>query len=184
MEVFEVSNIDFDQYSNRQLAGIPLFALGIALAIILTWVFLYGTPVFLGIEFTGGTELTLRTQDSPSAIQRTFDAEITSIRQIRTQENVYLVTFQSANSDVLASQARSAGYEIEAIETTSPIFGESAQQQALFGLVAAFIGMSIIVFLLFRTFVPSIAVVLSAFSDIVIPIAVMDLLGIELSIGT
>jgi fructoselysine-6-P-deglycase FrlB-like protein len=46
------------------------------------------------------------------------------------------------------------------------------------------VGMSVVVFLLFRTFVPSIAVVVSAFSDVVIPIAVMNLLGIQLSLGT
>jgi preprotein translocase subunit SecF len=44
--------------------------------------------------------------------------------------------------------------------------------------------MSVLVFLMFRTFVPSIAVVISAFSDIVIPVALMNLLGIELSLGT
>jgi preprotein translocase subunit SecF len=44
--------------------------------------------------------------------------------------------------------------------------------------------MSVLVFLMFRTFVPSIAVVISAFSDIVIPLALMNVLGIELSLGT
>jgi len=37
---------------------------------------------------------------------------------------------------------------------------------------------------MFRTFVPSIAVVASAFSDIMIPLALMRLFGIELSLGT
>ncbi|PSQ33204.1 preprotein translocase subunit SecF, partial [Halobacteriales archaeon SW_10_68_16] len=45
-------------------------------------------------------------------------------------------------------------------------------------------GMSVLVFLLFRTFVPSIAVVLSAFSDIMIPVALMNVIGIKLSLGT
>ncbi len=44
--------------------------------------------------------------------------------------------------------------------------------------------MSVLAFLLFRTFVPSIAIVLSAFSDIVIPLAFMSLAGIQLSLGT
>jgi preprotein translocase subunit SecF len=48
----------------------------------------------------------------------------------------------------------------------------------------AFAGMSLLVFSLFRTFVPSIAVVVSAFSDIMIPLALMNLLGIKLSLGT
>jgi preprotein translocase subunit SecF len=37
---------------------------------------------------------------------------------------------------------------------------------------------------MFRTFVPSIAVVVSAFSDVVVPVALMNLLGIELTLGT
>jgi preprotein translocase subunit SecF len=43
--------------------------------------------------------------------------------------------------------------------------------------------MSVLVGLLFRTFIPSIAVILSAFSDIVIPVAVMNLLGMQLTLG-
>ena len=51
-------------------------------------------------------------------------------------------------------------------------------------LIFSFIGMSIVVFLSFRTFVPSGAVVLSAFADIVMTAAMMNLVGIQLSLGT
>jgi preprotein translocase subunit SecF len=44
--------------------------------------------------------------------------------------------------------------------------------------------MSLLVFVLFRSFVPSIAIVISAFSDIVIPLALMNVLGLKLSLGT
>ena len=43
---------------------------------------------------------------------------------------------------------------------------------------------SVVAFLLFRTFVPSIAIVASAFGDIVVPVALMNLLGVQLSLGT
>jgi preprotein translocase subunit SecF len=36
---------------------------------------------------------------------------------------------------------------------------------------------------MFRTFIPSIAVIVSAFSDIVVPVALMNVLGIELTLG-
>jgi len=68
--------------------------------------------------------------------------------------------------------------------STAPSFGAGAQQTAVIGLVVAFAGMSLLVFGLFRTFVPSLAVVVSAFSDIIIPLAVMNLVGIKLSLGT
>jgi preprotein translocase subunit SecF len=44
--------------------------------------------------------------------------------------------------------------------------------------------MTIVVFLAFRTFVPSGAVILSAFADIVMTAAVMGVIGIELSLPT
>jgi preprotein translocase subunit SecF len=46
------------------------------------------------------------------------------------------------------------------------------------------VGRRSLIFVLFRSFVPSLAVVLSAFSDIVIPLALMNLLGIPLSLGS
>ncbi|MFA5213704.1 MAG: protein translocase subunit SecF, partial [Methanoregula sp.] len=48
----------------------------------------------------------------------------------------------------------------------------------------AFIGMAIVVFLSFRTFVPSAAVVLSAFADMVMTAAVMNIVGVPLTLGT
>ena len=44
--------------------------------------------------------------------------------------------------------------------------------------------MAIVVFIIFRTFVPSIAVVISAFADIAFAAAMMDVFGIVLSLGT
>lgn len=44
--------------------------------------------------------------------------------------------------------------------------------------------MSLVVFLLFRTLIPSFVVIFAAFSDIVIAMAFMKVAGIELSLGT
>jgi len=41
--------------------------------------------------------------------------------------------------------------------------------------------MGIIVFILFRTFVPSVAVIISAFADIIMTLVVVDLFGIKMS---
>jgi preprotein translocase subunit SecF len=70
------------------------------------------------------------------------------------------------------------------IKQIGPIYGQELQVQALQAVVISFIGMSIVVFLIFRTFIPSFAVVLSAFSDIIIASAFMRVTGIELSLGT
>jgi preprotein translocase subunit SecF len=64
--------------------------------------------------------------------------------------------------------------------TVSSNFREQATQALIF----AFIGMSVIVFIVFRSPVPSLAVVLSAVSDIAITVAIMSVLGITLTLGT
>jgi len=65
-----------------------------------------------------------------------------------------------------------------------PKFGGTSQTLAIEGLIASFTGMTIVVFVSFRTFVPSGAVILSAFADIVMTAATMNILGITLSLGT
>jgi preprotein translocase subunit SecF len=184
MATFEIPDVDFSRYSNRQLAAVPLALLALALLVVGGWFVVHGTPVGLGIEFTGGTELVVDTDDSAAEIRETFDQEVTSVRSIQTGNT--LVTFQSTDQDAIRSQAISTYGDgsVELVSSTSATFGAGTQQTALVGVVVAFVGMSLLVFALFRSFVPSIAVVVSAFSDIVIPVALMNVLGIKLSLGT
>ena len=193
MVAFDVPEVDFDRYTNRQLAAVPLAVLGVALAILVAWYLLHGTPVALSIDFTGGTELTVQTATPQAQIPSAFSAEPVSVQAVSGQPNQYIVTFQSTNSGALTQQATNnlqpvSGDQppdvVQSQRSTSAVFGERAQQTALLGLVVAFAGMSALAFLLFRTFVPSVAIVLSAFADIVIPLALMDVFGIPLSLGT
>ncbi|PSP56033.1 preprotein translocase subunit SecF [Halobacteriales archaeon QS_1_67_19] len=195
MVAFEVPEVDYTQYTNRQLAAIPLAILAVALLVIVGWYVFTGAPVRLGMEFTGGTELRVQTATPAGEIPEQFDADVVSVSPVQTESNTYIVTFgPEAQSQSIGTQAREnlepaqnceGGCEIvKSIQGTSPSFGQSTQRLALMGLGLAFVGMSALVFLMFRTFVPSIAVVISAFSDIAIPLALMNLLGIELSLGT
>jgi preprotein translocase subunit SecF len=193
MVSFEVPEVDFQQYSNRQLVAVPLAVLAVALLVLVGWYALFGSPVGLGIEFTGGTEVTMVAAGGPDEIRSTFESgdspepcpcEVSSLRSVQSADDTYIVTFQSTDGQGLSEIARDAGLEVTAVRTTSATFGDDAQTTALFGIGLAFLGMSIVVFLMFRTIVPSIAVIASAFSDLVIPIAVMNLIGVRLSLGT
>ena len=57
-------------------------------------------------------------------------------------------------------------------------------KEGIKALIFAFIFMAIIVFIRFRTVVPSFAVVVSAFSDIIVTIAIMIIVGIPLTTGS
>ncbi|MCF2166229.1 protein translocase subunit SecF [Halobacterium salinarum] len=182
MSWFEVPDVDLSQYSMRQLVAPPLAVLVVALAVIGGWMAATGAPVSPGIEFTGGSEVVAQSSAPSAQVKAAFDAEPTSFRSVGTDGNRYLATFQSENAPGISGDT--ADIEIVQSQEVSPTFGSSTQGLALLGVAAAFLGMSVLVFALFRTFVPSIAVVVSAFSDIVVPVALMNVFGIKLSLGT
>jgi preprotein translocase subunit SecF len=193
MVAFDVPEVDYTRYTNGQLAAVPLAVLAVALVVLGATFALTGAPVQPGIDFTGGTELTVQTTTDRGDIKAAFDADVESVQSVSApgQQNRYILTFgPGADQDTVTENAQNnlepAGDKpiIASSEQVSASFGSSAQQTALVGVVVAFLGMSLLAFGLFRTFVPSIAIVISAFSDIVIPLAVMNVVGIKLSLGT
>lgn len=71
-----------------------------------------------------------------------------------------------------------------AISEVRPTFGAMAREQGIKAISLAFLGMAVVVFLFFRVPVPSFTVIFSAFSDMVIALALMSIFGIELSQAT
>ncbi|QHS17754.1 protein translocase subunit SecF [haloarchaeon 3A1-DGR] len=204
MVAIEVPEVEYTDYTNRQLVAIPLAVLAVALVILGGWYLATGAPADLGVEFTGGAELRLSASETsdlemgtPEARAQledpdTFSIEPSSVQYVPGDET-YIVTFrpedlpqgaESGDFGDIAGEAEDAGFAVTGEDIVSPSFGSGVQTQALGGVVIAFLGMSVLVFAMFRTFIPSIAVVISAFSDIVIPVAVMNLLGIEMTLGT
>ena len=183
---FGLPEVDYSEYSNRQLAAVPLAVLLAALVVIGGFWAVTGAPVEPGIAFTGGTEMrvTPTGDQAREDLQNAFETPPESIQSVPSDDS-FIVTF---GNDVAATavedQAQQAGFEVGAVDDVSGSFGQSAQIQAIGGVIVAFGGMSVLVFAMFRSFVPSIAVVLSAFSDIVVPVALMNLFGIELTLGS
>lgn len=70
------------------------------------------------------------------------------------------------------------------IQSVGPSFSQKSIKESIQALLFAFIFMAFVVFIRFKTAAPSLAVILSAFSDIVITLAVMIIFGIEVSLGT
>jgi protein translocase subunit secF len=181
----DVERVPYEDYTNRQLVALPLAVLTVALVIIALVFVLTGSPVSLGLEFTGGTEIRFTADTSSNAVETAFEdggIDVASLRSVGT-DNSYILTTQETDTQALEAAAESVGADIDSIDSRSAAFGSETQNQALFGVLIAFAGMSVLVGLIFRTLVPSVAVVASAFSDLVIPIALMNVLNIELSLG-
>ena len=189
MVEFEVPEVDYTQYSNRQLIAPPLAVLAVALVVLTAWYAMTGSPVALGVDFTGGSEITVETSLSQDEVEQSFDDEVVSVQGVQGGEGSgqqYVVTFGDDSNITQITNTAEANGQMEVLRSgsTSPVFGGENQRLAIYGIGVAFLGMSLLAFALFRTFVPSIAIVISAFSDIVIPIAIMNLVGIRLSLGT
>jgi len=67
------------------------------------------------------------------------------------------------------------------VETTGSSLGESFFRQTLLAVLVAFIFMGIVVFISFRTFYPSIAVIAAGVSTVISTLAVFNLFGFALS---
>lgn len=89
------------------------------------------------------------------------------------------------NTSEVIAELQSLGIDTEdsSVESISPALGEAFWSQAQIGIILAFVIMGIIVFILFRTFVPSAAVIISAASDIIVTLAFMQVFGINLSLA-
>jgi preprotein translocase subunit SecF len=176
---------DVNRYSPKQMVIIPMVILAIALAILGYTMVTTGLPVKPGIDFSGGTAVTLFTADSPDALRETFSGyPLISIGEgINNGKYLKFGPMDDSAFESLATLINQK-YPDAKIDQIGASFGQTLQQQAAIALVFSFIGMAIVVFIAFRTCVPSGAVVLSAFADIAMTAAAMTVLGIDLTLPT
>ncbi len=172
------------EHDNKQLVSIPAAVFALSLLILVIMFSTSGAPVKLGMEFNGGTMIAMQSQDPVKFLEQTYsDYPIVDVR--RAGERV-IMQFGPMDNDVqmqLEADVISTYSSVE-IKQVGAVYGKDLQLQALKAVVLSFIGMALVVFLIFKTVVPSFAVVASAFSDIIIAAAFMNIVGVELSLGT
>lgn len=177
-------NYNIEKYSPQQLVVIPLVFLIISLVLLAFNTATTGMPVTPGIDFSGGTAVTIITTDTPAQLQTTFAGyPLNDIGDMNNGKFLKFGTMDDAKYQSL-SQLISQKYPDAKIDQIGESFGKSLQYQAVIAMIFSFIGMAIVIFLSFRTFVPSVAVVLSAFADMAMTAAMMNIVGIPLSLGT
>ena len=177
-------NYNIEKYSPKQLVIIPLALLAVSLILIALNMVTTGMPVTPGIDFSGGTAVTVITTDTKEQITSFFaDYPLIEVSDMGNGKFLKFGLMDDAKYKSLTSLINQK-YPDARIDQIGETFGKSLQSQAVLALIFSFIGMSIVVFLSFRTFVPSGAVVLSAFADMVMTAAIMNIVGIPLSLGT
>jgi len=178
-------NYNIEKYSPRQLVIIPSVLLVISLILLSLNTAATGMPVTPGIDFSGGTAVTLVTSDSKEQLMTTFAGyPLIDIGEgVNRGKFLKFATMDDAKYQSLTALIKQK-YPDAKVDQIGESFGKTLQSQAVIAMIISFIGMSIVIFISFRTFVPSFAVVLSAFADMVMTAAVMNIVGIPLSLGT
>lgn len=184
-----IEKIDITKYPVKKLVAIPLIILLIALALLTYTQLSVDSPVRMGMDFKGGTWVKVGTDETREEVNAKFSAFPVTLVASTGVGNEKRIEFDMTGGsqeydrliDMLNEEYGVGTYRIESI---SARFGKQYQTQALWAVAIAFILMAVVVFITFRTFVPPLAVIFSAFSDIVIAVACMDLIGMELSLGT
>src|SRR4030042_1913047 len=116
------------------------------------------------------------------------DVEVRSITELGVQKAVMITTAnreEGADKALLEalSEKIPGAKENASLEITEESLGGGFFKQTLIAMAIAFAFMAIVVFISFRTFVPSMAVIICAFADIIETVAVTNLLGLKISAG-
>lgn len=163
---------------------IPIILLMLSIGIIANNIATTGSFMKRDIELTGGKSITFEISS----------ADVESIKSELPYATVHVTSGVSKNLiiemsfdrdekeiiDVVSRHANIIGAPTE--RTIGPSIGNIFFQQAQLALILAFVLMAITIFILFRSVVPSLIMILSATTDIVITIAVLSLLGVTLSL--
>ncbi|MGA2935286.1 MAG: protein translocase subunit SecF [Methanomicrobiales archaeon] len=177
---------DINRYTNVRMVAIPMVLFLLSLIVVGMTFASTGLPVRPGIDFTGGTSVTIATNDSEATLQAYFAGFPLEPITRDVTSKLYLLKFtkMSAGENQQLIDKINARYPDASVDYIDETFGQTLQGQAIIALIFSFIGMAVVVFIAFRTFIPSIAVVTCAFIDMVGTAAGMNVLGIPLTLPT
>ena len=179
------SKLKFPELPLKQAIAFPLVLLVIGLLIVGYTLATTGSPLHLGIDFKGGTMVTLKTDKTDQALESEFGAfPLNMITHGNGGEKMLQFSDMSKDSKADLATYVNNHYANSPIESVGSTFSAANQGQALIAVIVAFIGMAITVFVIFRNPVPSAAIVMAAFADIVFAMAMMNLFGVQLTFGT
>ena len=175
--------------SLKQLLVIPAIVLLLSLSILAYTTFRTGAPVELGMEFKGGTAIIFDSTNTPDQLKEEFkNYPVVQAREYGGGERKLLQFGPMGETELndVTNKINSITSNPNTVEIRQmgEVVSKDLQGQAVRAILLSFLGMAIVVFIIFRTFVPSIAVVISAFADIAFAAAMMDVFGIFLSLGT
>jgi preprotein translocase subunit SecF len=185
--------IEYYDKKYKKLLIIPILLLILAIAQISIQAATTGDFVNKGTSLKGGSTVSVLQQADQNTLQSQLnqqfpDLDIT-VRELADGAEAVGISIEStAQSDedivplVAAIQSATGATQRDiTIEVTGASLGGSFFRQTFVAMIMAFVLMAIVVFFYFRLFIPSVAVVAAALSDLIITLAIFNLTGMKLS---
>jgi len=193
MSVIETIKL-FYTHNHKKLMIIPLFLIIISFIVIGVNVSETDDILIKDISLKGGITATLLTDISidENALEKALGGQLEEINvrkltEFGTNKQTGVLIETSTQDEELLKSLITEYTTVQideenfSIELTGSSLGASFYKQMLKAMIFAFIFMSIVVFVTFRSIAPSIAVVVAAASDIIITVAVLDVFGMNVS---
>ncbi len=175
-------NLESIMESYKPLIAIPVIITIISLALIAF------NGLHPGVDLKGGTITTLSLEKPLDQTQLSNlikkGLNTTEVTVNSFDGKTATVTIGTATDVITFTKIMSGTASITSYRSIGPVLSAQALNQVYWALGIAFIFMSITVFIIFRNFVPSMAVILAALSDIIIAAGGMSLFGIPLSLAS
>jgi len=147
--------------------------------------------IYRDISLTGGTSVTINQainiNDLSKAISDKLEnVNIREISDLVTKEQIAAIVETKSDSEITRTVLEQyLGYSLDeensSFEFTGSTLSESFFRQLLIAVLIAFCLMAIVVFIQFKSFIPSLAVIGCAFVDIFFTLVVANMLGIQIS---
>ena len=183
------------EHKYKTLMIIPLLLLVLAFVQIAVQSYTTGDFINRGVSLKGGSTIILNQEAllDPSILEKNLQAEFpqaeVSVRTLTTAGSATGLAIDSSfqETEDIDQLLDYLGEQVDlektlyGVEVMGASLGSSFFKQAGLALLLSFILMAIVVLLYFRLWIPSLAVIAAAFSDIVVTLAIFNLTGIKLS---
>ncbi len=175
----------------KKLLIIPFLMLLLAVLQIAFQTAITGDFINKGVSLKGGITVSIdrvvSVHELENYLQDQFPKADLSVRALSRTGNQIGIIIEAADveADELMGALQNKIGELEkdefSIEVMGSSLGSSFFKETFRAVIIAFLFMGIVVFLYFRIPVPSFAVILAAFSDIVVTLAIVNMIGMKIS---
>lgn len=175
----------------KLLLIIPLILFTFSIIYMVSFYSANGDFINKDISLTGGTSVTIYEKLDSGKLEQYLQTKLENVHigeiyDLITQEQKALVIETTSDGELTKKVLEDyLEYELteknSSFEFTGSNLSEGFYKQLLFAILIAFVFMGIVIFIIFRISIPSLAVILCAFADILMTLVAVNILGIKVS---